>query len=130
MVQLGKFDDRPAGPEAGLSARRERMWGVLGGAVGAAFGVGAALIAVYVEGAPWTSSSPYPAFFSVRRLLAFDIFLLCGVLAGLIFSITALLLARFGPYPRTDGFGALLGAILSTLGGTILFVRLVALIHG
>ncbi len=127
----GVMEDRPAEPGIGLHPRRERVWGVVGGVVGAAFGVGSALIAVYVEGAPWSSSSPYPAFFSARRLLAFDVYLLFGLLVGLAFSTAGFLFTRFGRYPRTDGYGAtLLGAILSALGGTILFARLVAVVRG
>ena len=60
--------------------RRERRWGLLGGLIGAMFGIGSALIAVYVEGASWSSSTPYPHFFANQRLLTYDYFLVSALL--------------------------------------------------
>jgi hypothetical protein len=91
----------------GRSARRARRWGVVGGVLGSLFGIGSALIAVYVHGAQW-AEAPYPAFFSRRHVLAYDVFLLFGLAVGAGFLVAALLLCRFGRYPRTDAFGALL----------------------
>jgi hypothetical protein len=131
MERIGADHDRPAESIVGLAARRERLWGLIGGAVGASFGVGAALIAMLIEGAPAYSSGLYPEFFSRMRLLAFDAFLLLGLIVGLAFMGAALVFARVGRYPRTDCFGAgLLGTILSALGGLLIFLRLVAVIRG
>ena len=51
------------GREAGTSPAREQRWGMIGGTLGSLYGVGAALIALLVEGAPWwptpeTSADP------------------------------------------------------------------------
>jgi hypothetical protein len=35
METMGPDHDRPADPMVGLAARRERIWGVVGGAIGA-----------------------------------------------------------------------------------------------
>ena len=131
MKQMGPDHDRPAESMVGLAARRERIWGLVGGAIGATVGIGSALIAVFVEGAPAFSSGAYPQFFSSPRLLAFDAFLLLTLVVGLAFMGLALVFARVGRYPRTDCFGAgLLGTILSALGGLLIFFRLVAVIRG
>ena len=46
-------------------------------------------------------------------------------------AVRALIALRVGRYPRSDGYGAtLIGLILCALGGTILFVRLVAVLAG
>ena len=122
--------DQPIGIEAGRSPARERLWGIIGGIVGSVFGVASAVIAVYVEGASWFEK-PYPAFFSQRRLLAYDLFLIAGFCAGAGFTLIGLVLCRVGRYPRSDGFGALLvGAILGILSATILVTRLVVIIRG
>jgi hypothetical protein len=39
-----------------MAAQRERIWGLAGGAIGAAFGISSALIAMVVDGAPASSS--------------------------------------------------------------------------
>jgi len=123
--------DCPAERDAGVSRRRERRWGLLGSLTGAMFGIGSALIAVYVEGASWWSSStPYPHFFANHRLLTYDYFLVSALLVGALFQIGALWTARTGRYPRTDTFGAtLVGMILMLLAGVLLFTRLVAIAH-
>lgn len=96
------------------------MWGLIGGILGAAFGAGSALIAVYIEGASWTET-PYPAFFAKRKLLT----------VGMGFLVAALLLCRRSRYPCTDGFGALLlGTILSALASASAFIRLIVVLRG
>lgn len=113
---------------AGLSDSRERRWGWLGGVIGSLVGVGAALVAVVLDGAFWYEAGPFPSVFRERRLLAIDVYLLGSVVVGLGFSLAALLQARRSPFPRSDAYGAgLLGALLSVLGGAILFVRVLAL---
>jgi hypothetical protein len=122
--------DQPIGTAAGRSARRERRWGVVGGVLGSLFGVGSALLAVYVQGARW-SETPYPAFFAQRHVLAYDVFLLAGLAIGAGFLVGALWLCRLGRYPRTDAFAALLiGMILAALSTVILLTRLVAIVRG
>ena len=121
--------DRPVERGDGVSTRRERQWGLFGGIVGALFGVGSALIAVYVEGASWWASSrPYPPFFAHRRLLTYDYFLAGALVVGAALQIGALWMARTSRYPRTDAFGGtLVGMILMLLAGVLLFTRLVAI---
>jgi hypothetical protein len=58
--------DHPVGIAPGCSASRERRWGGMGGVLGSFFGLGSALIAVYIQGARWTET-PYPAFFAQRQ---------------------------------------------------------------
>jgi hypothetical protein len=115
---------------AGLSGRRERRWGVVGGMVGSLAGVGAALVAVLGDGASWYESGPYPRIFESGSFLALDFYLLFLLLLGAGFQGLALVSARRSPYPRTEAFGAgLMGLVLSTLAGSILFVRLFALLR-
>ena len=119
------------GREAGASPARERRWGVIGGTLGTLYGLGAALIAVYVEGAPWWSPSPYPAFFATPRLLVFDVYLCSALVTGVGFLVAALGLARVSRYPRTDASGALVvGLVLGLTSGAILFARLMAVVRG
>jgi len=106
------------------------MWGLIGGTVGSLFGIGAALVAMGLDGVPWYSSGPYPLVFTERRLLAIDIYFLLALFVGLGFSTAAAFFSRRSPYPRSDAFGAgLLGAILTGVSGLVLFTRLVALIQ-
>jgi hypothetical protein len=119
------------GRDAGISAARERRWGLLGGILGALYGLGSALIAVFVEGAPWRSAGPYPAFFATPRLLVFDLYMVSALAIGVGFLIAAVVLARVSRYPRTDASGALIGGFVLTLtSGAILFTRLLAIIRG
>jgi hypothetical protein len=121
-------EEQPVDLSAGLSPARERRWGLIGGAAGALAGTTCALVAVYVDGASWLESGPYPAVFREPRLLAVDVCLLAFIVLGLCFSAAGLVSARRSPFPRTEAYGAgLIGALLSALGGVILFTRLVAL---
>jgi len=125
--------DSPLNHSAGLSARRDRRWGVLGGVLGATAGGGAFLVASFIQREPWRemASAPYPAFFSRREIMPIDLYFFAWFLIGTGFLLAALVLIRIGRYPRTDGGGAALaGTIFSALGGTILFLRLWAVIHG
>ena len=117
--------------KAGTSPSRERRWGVIGGTIGALYGLGSALIAVYVEGATWWSSGAYPAFFATRRLLTFDLYLGSALATGVGFLLAAIGLARVSRYPRTDASGALVvGLVLGLTSGAVLFVRLLAVVRG
>jgi hypothetical protein len=122
-------DQRALDAAQGVSVARERMWGLIGGGLGALVGVGSALIAVYVEGANWgSSSSPWPEFFTHPRLLVYDGFLLATVAVGAALTVIAAIAARLSRFPRSDAFGAALGgAILTLLGGVLLFTRIVAI---
>jgi divalent metal cation (Fe/Co/Zn/Cd) transporter len=124
--------ETPVPVGAGLSARRDRIWGLVGGLLGVAVGVGSAAIAVFVEGAdPLASSAPYPAFFAKRQLLAYDVFLAFVIFVGAAFAVTGIVLTRRSAFPRTDALGTLLvSAILTVLGGALLFTRLIAVIRG
>ena len=121
----------PVSVGAGLSGQRDRMWGLVGGLLGAAVGVGSAAIAVFVEGADLTSAGPYPAFFAKRELLVYDLGLALMILVGAVFAVTGMVLTRRSAFPRTDALGALLAsAILTLLGAALLFTRLVAVTRG
>lgn len=124
------IEDHPVDKRAGLSPSRERLWGLIGGTVGPIVGVGAAIVAVGIDGVPWFTSGPYPAVFTEQRLLALDVYLLIVFLAGVGFATAGAIYSRRSLYPRTDAFGAgLMGTILMGVGGTIFFVRLLALIQ-
>jgi len=126
------MNEAPVPVGAGVSGNRDRMWGLLGGLLGVAVGVGSAAIAVFVEGAdPLSATSPYPAFFAKRQLLVYDVFLAAVIVVGVAFAITGIVLTRRGRFPRTDALGTLLvSAVLTALGAALLFTRLVAVIRG
>ena len=126
------MNETPVPIGAGVSRDRDRMWGLIGGALGVAVGLGSVAVAVFVEGAdPLSSTSPYPAFFAKRQLLAYDYFLLFVIFLGAIIAVTGAVLARRSKFPRTDTLGALLGSgVLLVLGAALLFIRLVAVIRG
>ncbi len=114
---------------AGLSASRERKWGVIGGLTGTVVGVGSAAVAVGIDGASFYETGLYPRIFQSKDILALDLYMLAVLLGGASFSAAALVFARRSPYPRTESYGAgLMGLILSLLGGLILFTRLMALL--
>jgi hypothetical protein len=104
---------------------------MIGGTVGSLYGVGAALIAVLVEGAPWWPTGTYPPFFATPRLLTFDVYMIAALVTGVGFLVAALALARLSRYPRTDASGALvLGLVLGLTSGAILLTRLLAVVRG
>lgn len=107
------------------------MWGILGGVLGVVVGGGSAAIGIFVEGAdPSAPTSPYPAFFTKRQLLAYDYFLLFLLVLGAAFAVTGVVLARRSKFPRTDTLGAMMGSVVLVLAGALLFTRLVAVIRG
>jgi len=125
--------DHPAERLAGLSGRHERLWGLVGGVVGSLVGAGSFAVSWLVPGVTLgqLSGSPYPSFFARRTMIALDYYFLALVIVGLAFLGSAVLVLRTGRYPRSDGFGTvLLGAILSALGGVVLFLRVWAMAHG
>ena len=128
---MAPLSETPIGLGEGVSGRRDRMWGWIGGILGVAVGVGSAAIAIFVEGANAYQSSPYPPFFAKRQLLAYDVFLAVLVGVGAAFAIGAIVLARRSRFPRTDAMGgALAGTILMLLGSALILSRLVAVIRG
>ena len=128
-MKSAPLEENPVDKKAGLSPARERRWGLIGGTLGPLVGVGAALVAVGIDGVPWNSSGPYPLVFTEPRLLALDVYLLVVFLTGLGFSTAAAVFSKRSPYPRSDAFGAgLMGTILMGLSGLVLFTRLAALI--
>ena len=126
------MNETPVPVNAGLSRRRDAMWGILGGLLGVLVGGGSAAIGIFVEGAdPLAPSSPYPAFFAKRQLLAYDYFLLFVIFLGAVIAVAGAVLARRSKFPRTDTLGALIvSGVLLVLGGALLFTRLVAVIRG
>lgn len=116
--------------QAGTSQAREQRWGAIGGTLGSLYGAGAAVIAIFVEGAPWWPTGTYPPFFATPRLLVFDVYMVAALAAGLGFLVAALILARRSPYPRTDASGAIVtGLVLASTSGAILFTRLLAIVR-
>lgn len=125
------MNETPIDNTAGLSSRRERLWGIVGGALGVGVGLGSALIAIFVEGADAYRSVPYPPFFTARRVLVYDAFLAVVIAVGAALSITAVIAARRSRFPRSDAAGgAGVGVILMLLGAAVLFTRLFAVISG
>jgi hypothetical protein len=123
--------ETPVATDAGISGRRDRVWGLVGGVLGAAVGVGSAAIAVFAEGAQLVEPGLYPAFFARRAILGYDIFLGLVIVTGAAIAVAGVVLTRRGAYPRTDAFGALLvSVILMLLGAALLFTRLVAIVRG
>ena len=124
--------DVPVGQAAGLSGRRERLWGVLGGLIGGVVGVVSVLVPWHLEGTPLRElwGTPYPPIFARRSIMALDYYFLGLVGVGLVFLEAAVVALRRSRFPRTDGAGAaLLGAVLCALGGVVLFVRLWVIVH-
>jgi len=122
----------PVGQAAGVSGRRERLWGVMGGLIGGVVGVGSVLVPWHLEGTPLRElwGTPYPPIFARRSIMALDYYFLGLVGVGLVFLEAAVVALRRSRFPRTDGAGAaLLGAVLCALGGVVLFVRLWVIVH-
>ena len=125
--------DVPVGQLAGVSGRREQLWGWLGGVVGALVGVGGLVVAVLAEDVSWREliGAPYPPVFARRSMIALDYYFVGLVALGLVFLETGIVALRKSKYPRTDGGGAaILGTVLCALGGVVLFARLWAVLHG
>ena len=121
--------DSSIGTTAGSSAAAERKWGWIGGLAGTLVGVGSAVVAVGIDGAPLVEGGLYPSIFESERVLALDLYMLAVLLAGASFSAAGLVLARRSPYPRTECYGAgLVGLILTLVAGLVLFLRLMALV--
>ena len=130
-MQRGSPSEKPIAATDGLSGRRERMWGWAAAALGVAVGLGSAAIGIFVEGANAFQSSPYPPFFTIRRVLAYDVFLGVVLVVGAAFGVAAIVLARRSRFPRTDAMGAALsGTVLMLLGSALLFTRLIAVVRG
>jgi hypothetical protein len=124
--------DSPMERSAGISWRRERLWGGIGGFLVSAVGVGSFMIALLIQGEPLSDlvGSPYPRVFTRRTVMPLDYFFLAVLAVGFCFLAAATYIARRGRYPRSDGFGAALtGAILSAVAGGALFLRLWAVLH-
>jgi hypothetical protein len=127
----GAEGNLPVEPPAGTSWQRERHWGLIGGLVGAVVGIGGLVVAWLVQGEAWRdlTGSPYPPVLEKQELQLIDFYFLGVLVVGAGFLVRALIALRVGRYPRSDGFGAtLIGLILCALGGTILFVRLIAVL--
>jgi hypothetical protein len=125
--------DVPVGQAAGLSGRRNRLWGVLGVLIVGLVVAGSVVVPWLVDGTPpgemW--GVPYPPLFTRRAMLLVDYYSLGMVGLGLIFLEWAVVAVRASRFPRTDGAGpAILGTALCALGGLVLFARLCAVVHG
>jgi hypothetical protein len=123
----------PVEPSAGTSWQRERHWGLIGGLVGAVVGTSGLVVAWLIQGEAWhdLTGSPYPPVLEKQELQLIDFYFLGVLVVGAGFLVRALIVLRVGRYPRSDGFGAtLIGLILCAVGGTILFVRLIAVLAG
>lgn len=123
----------PVGQQAGVSSRRERLWGWGSGLIGALVGVGGLLVVYLVRDIPLRElvGGPYPPVFTRRSMIALDYYFLGLIALGLTILEGGVLVLRKSKYPRTDGAGAtLLGTVLCALGGVVLFVRLWAVVHG
>jgi hypothetical protein len=125
--------DVPIGHQVGVSGRRERIWGWVGGVIGSLVGAGGLLVVFLVQDVPLRElwDAPYPPVFARRSMIALDYYFVGLVALGLVFLEAGVLALRKSRYPRTDGAGAaLLGTVLCALGGVVLFVRLWAVVHG
>jgi hypothetical protein len=91
--------------DGGVSPAGERRWGQIGGLVGAVYGVGAAVIAVFVEGRRGGRPAGIRRSFATPRLLVFDAYQITALVVGVGFLVAALALARLSRYPRTDAGG-------------------------
>ena len=121
--------DVPVERDAGVSASRERRWGLIGGLTGTVVGIGSAAVAIGLDGASFYETGLYPRIFRSQEILAMDLYMLAMLLGGAGFSAAALVFARRSPYPRTESYGAgLVGLILLLLAGILLFIRLMALL--
>ena len=123
--------ETPVGLGEGVSSRRDRRWGLIGGILGALVGPGSAAIAIFVEGANPFESGPYPRFFTNREFLVYDAYLAAVLAVGVVFAVGAIVSARRSRFPRTDAMGgALVGMILMLLGSALVFTRFIAVVRG
>jgi hypothetical protein len=122
--------DVPVGQAAGVSARRARLWGRVGGLIVGlvtAGSLGSLVVPWLFQGAPLRELP----FFMRPAMIALDYYALGMVGLGLVFLEGAIVALRASHFPRTDGVGAaLLGTALCALGGLVLFARLCAIAHG
>ena len=60
--------DVPVGQQSGVSGRRERLWGWVGGVIGSLVGVGGLLVVFLVQDTPLREllGAPYPPVFTRR----------------------------------------------------------------
>ncbi|HZA13507.1 MAG TPA: hypothetical protein VE618_03385 [Myxococcaceae bacterium] len=117
---------------AGTSWRRGRLWGGIGGFLGSVVAVGSFALALLIQGEPLSAlvGTPYPPIFGRRTVMLVDYFFVAVLVLGFCFLVVGALMARWGRYPRSDGFGAALtGAILSSVAGGVLFLRLWAVLR-
>ena len=125
--------DVPIGQLAGVSLRRERMWGIVGGIIGALVGAGGLVVVFFVRDVPLRDllGAPYPPVFTRRAMISLDYYFVGLVALGLVFLELGIVALRKSRYPRTDAAGAaLVGTVLCALGGVVLFTRLWAVVHG
>ena len=115
----------------GRNRLHEKYWGWIGGIVGALAGISSAIIAVCFDGASWIEkTSPYPQVFTQHNIINYDLFLIILLIVGVGFSVVGLYCAKRSYFPRTNAFGAnLIGLILMSLAGSMLFLRVIALIQ-
>ena len=105
---------------------RAREWSIVGGLVWIIAALGGLFIARFQEAG---ASQGWRVAFERPELGALDIWWFTVVLAGGVFLAVGLFGALRSQAPRTDAFGAgLTGAVLSTVGGLILFLRLLAVL--
>lgn len=118
-------------PKAGVSIRREKFWGLVGGLAGCLVGGGGFLVAALVDEAPMSSmmGSPLPPMVYERHGLALDHFWFLTALIGGAILLYGGFKVRLGPHPRSDGFGAMLvGGLLTLLPAILLYFRLRAVL--
>src|SRR5512145_140264 len=98
------------GQAAGVSGRRQRLWGFMGGVIVSLVGVGALLVLWLVQGTPLRQlwGLPYPPLFTRQAMIALDYYFLGLVGLGLVFLEGAVVAVRLSRFPRTDGAGAAL----------------------
>jgi heme/copper-type cytochrome/quinol oxidase subunit 1 len=124
--------DVPVGQLVGLSGRRQRLWGLVGGLIVSLVVAGTVLVPWFVQGTPLRELwGAYPPLFKKRAMIALDYYCIGLVGLGLVFLEGAIVALRASRFPRTDGAGAaLLGTVLCAVGALVLFARLWAVVHG
>ncbi len=131
MAQVIPLPQRPLplDPQPRATVRnpaRAREWSLVGGLVWIIAALGGLVIARLQETG---AEAGWRVAFERPELGALDIWWFTVVVAGAVFLAVALYGALRSQAPRTDAFGAgLTGAVLSTVGGVILFLRLLAVL--